>query len=228
MHEHTHTHTQSQDLGQLLSVRVKPMQKKFEMEYALDPASQNYDQQGPKHPLKKMKLSSQPVPPKTNYAIGVVREGQLHLTPLHAVCRMLPNFEHIDEQEREEAGVVIVPKEVPEVRLIERSNFLCVYALLCNRISRFCPWRLLSLHIPYTSSLLHNPPDDHLFAGQAAPGEVQSQGDGAIRSIPESDACLHEANPGSRGICRAAAAPLQQRANQRYLREPCVTLLASR
>jgi DNA-directed RNA polymerase-3 subunit RPC5 len=105
----------SQDLGQLLSVRVKPMQKKFEIEYALDPASQNYDKNGPEHPIKKMKLSSHPVPPKTNYAIGVVREGQLHLTPLHAVCRMLPNLEHIDEAELAERVPEPVKEEASDV-----------------------------------------------------------------------------------------------------------------
>lgn len=45
--------------------------------------------------MKEVKLSSAVVPPKTNYAVGVLREKQLHLTPLHAICRMRPNLEHV-------------------------------------------------------------------------------------------------------------------------------------
>jgi hypothetical protein len=29
------------------------------------------------------------------HIVGVLRQGQLHLTPLHAVCRLRPNLEHV-------------------------------------------------------------------------------------------------------------------------------------
>ena len=71
------------DVGKLSSVKVKPMQKKLEVEYDLDTNSSNYDQDNVNgangnsgsQPIKKLKLESRNVPPKTNYAIGVVREG---------------------------------------------------------------------------------------------------------------------------------------------------------
>ena len=44
-------------------------------------------------------LRSEKVPPKTHYAIGVLRGGDLHLTPLKGVLQMRPSFAHIDEND---------------------------------------------------------------------------------------------------------------------------------
>lgn len=90
------------DLGELSSVRIKPVQKKLEVEYTLNTNSRNYDPEGSvlntsQGAIKKIRFSSKPVPPKTNYAVGVVREGQLHLTPLHAVSRMYPDLDYINQ-----------------------------------------------------------------------------------------------------------------------------------
>lgn len=98
----------SNDLGQLSSVKVKPNQKKIEVEYALNTNNRNYDSEGniietTQPAIKKFKFSSKLVPPKTNYAVGVVREGQLHLTPIHAVCRMLPDLDYINQAMQQDA-----------------------------------------------------------------------------------------------------------------------------
>lgn len=90
------------DLGELSSVRIKPVQKKIEVEYNLNTNSRNYDHDGSvlntsQSAIKKIRFASKPVPPKTNYAVGVVREGQLHLTPLHAVSRMFPDLDYINQ-----------------------------------------------------------------------------------------------------------------------------------
>jgi len=88
------------DLGSLDNVRVKPKQKLVELEYSLDVTTTNYDEDRDP-PIRKFKLSSTVIPPKTNYAVGVMRDGQLHLSPLHAVCRMRPDFSYIDKEEAE-------------------------------------------------------------------------------------------------------------------------------
>jgi len=84
------------DLGKLRRVRVKPASKRVEFEYDLNVQSSNYDEDTDV-PINKFVLSSHPVPPKTNYAVGVLRGGHLHLTPISAVCRMRPSFDHLDQ-----------------------------------------------------------------------------------------------------------------------------------
>lgn len=96
----------SANLGEVSSVRVKPMQKLMEVEYDLATSSPNYDANNTtegvdQKPVTKLKLSSKSVPPKTNYTAGVVIDGALHLTPLRAVCRMLPDLTYIDQAEED-------------------------------------------------------------------------------------------------------------------------------
>ena len=106
-----------QDMGPLTGVRVKPKARMVEMEFDIDQHNGNYDEHADE-PITSFRLASTGVPPKTNYAVGVLREGllpqcascvcsvhglvwsagQLHLTPLHAVVRMRPNFEYIDNR----------------------------------------------------------------------------------------------------------------------------------
>ena len=55
----------------------------------------NYDH-GHSYPIKKLTLQAKPVPPKTNYCAGVLSNGVLHLTPIHAICRFKPSLDYID------------------------------------------------------------------------------------------------------------------------------------
>ena len=45
------------------------------------------------------KLVSSSVAPKATYAIGMVSEDELHLTPLQAVMQFRPRFDHKDEED---------------------------------------------------------------------------------------------------------------------------------
>ena len=60
--------------GELTSVRVKPRLNKIELSYELKTDSPNYDA-GSTFPIQSLKFSSQPVKPKTNYAVGIMRDG---------------------------------------------------------------------------------------------------------------------------------------------------------
>jgi len=105
------------ELGERVSMRVKPIQKKVEMEFTLEDAGVRYqngvavpnisagggrEERGRnynadhKYPVRKVTLLAKPVPPKTNYAVGVLTNGVLHLTPVHAVCRFKPSLSYID------------------------------------------------------------------------------------------------------------------------------------
>jgi len=55
-------------------VRVKPKARLVEIEYELDQNNGNFDEHADQ-PIARLKLSATPVPPKTNYAVGVLREG---------------------------------------------------------------------------------------------------------------------------------------------------------
>jgi hypothetical protein len=57
----------------------------------------NFDEHHEHSNVKTVKLSGKNVQPKTNYAVGVLSQGVLHLTPLSAVCRFRPQLNYIDE-----------------------------------------------------------------------------------------------------------------------------------
>lgn len=47
-------------------------------------------------PMRSHVLASTVVPAKTHYAVGVVRDGRLHLTPIKSVLQMRPSVRHMD------------------------------------------------------------------------------------------------------------------------------------
>ncbi|KAG1141661.1 hypothetical protein G6F37_008590 [Rhizopus arrhizus] len=47
--------------------------------------------------LDKMTLTSTTVPSQTKYAIGVIRDKELHLTPISTVVQLRPGFKYIDK-----------------------------------------------------------------------------------------------------------------------------------
>ena len=97
------------DLGPLQSVRVKPQQRRVELEYGLqqdeDDLSGHYDRHSP-HRLQRLLLAGRPVPCKTNYAIAAFSpHSGLHLTPLSATVRVKPDLQYLDVEAAEEALV---------------------------------------------------------------------------------------------------------------------------
>ncbi|KAI8083939.1 DNA-directed RNA polymerase III subunit Rpc5 [Thamnidium elegans] len=47
--------------------------------------------------LDKMTLTSIEVPNQTKYVIGVIRDGELHLTPINTTVQLRPGFKYIDK-----------------------------------------------------------------------------------------------------------------------------------
>ena len=120
------------DVGPLKAVRVKPQQKRVEIEYQIDKVDAhsvhstssapyslrssapkplvNYDTSSI-HPLDDLLLAGRPVPCKTNYAVGVWSEEDaagpaLHLTPLYSTLRLKPELTYLDDEREEEAAML--------------------------------------------------------------------------------------------------------------------------
>ncbi|XP_077528169.1 DNA-directed RNA polymerase III subunit RPC5-like [Haemaphysalis longicornis] len=89
---------------QILGVRVKPKQKKVELEYALDMDDPSYDRACAEWLAEKANWEGDGLTGCTD------KYGcELHLTPLHAVLQMRPSFQHLEpsgaETEEEEQEV---------------------------------------------------------------------------------------------------------------------------
>ena len=124
------------DVGPLKTVRVKPQQKRVELEYDIhktDPDSTNHSPTSPPHPyytrstspqppanydpsslhpIDGLLLTGRPVPCKTNYAVGVWSDNAdgtgpaLHLTPLYSTLRLKPELSYLDDEREEEAAML--------------------------------------------------------------------------------------------------------------------------
>lgn len=86
------------DASALKAVRHRKDQKTVQLEVELDTTSKSYNESS-RYPLKTSMLASTLVPAQTNQCIGVVADGKLHLTPIHAVVQMRPTLQHLDEED---------------------------------------------------------------------------------------------------------------------------------
>ncbi|CAK9210816.1 unnamed protein product [Sphagnum troendelagicum] len=93
-------------------VRVKPQQSKLEVDLVVDTTGENYDTERESHlQITKQTLTSSRVALNTNYAVGVLRRGQLHLNPIKAVVQLRPSMKYIDDadvakkKQNREAGI---------------------------------------------------------------------------------------------------------------------------
>lgn len=84
------------NLNQLKEVRFKPNHKKMEMEFEVNTRSEHFDADTGQE-YTSFCLSSTSVPVKANYAVGILRGNQLHLTPLWNMLQLRPSFQHINE-----------------------------------------------------------------------------------------------------------------------------------
>uniref|UniRef100_A0A023GC66 Putative rna polymerase c iii 37 kDa subunit n=1 Tax=Amblyomma triste TaxID=251400 RepID=A0A023GC66_AMBTT len=108
---------------QCVSARVKPKQQKVELEFALNTSDPSYDsvagrailwtnadasgsRSGDQKPFfessrmdKQILTSVKSSSPAENYAVGVLRPGELHLSPLSAIVQMMPTFPYLDQSD---------------------------------------------------------------------------------------------------------------------------------
>ncbi|XP_013381144.1 DNA-directed RNA polymerase III subunit RPC5 isoform X1 [Lingula anatina] len=104
-----------------LSARIKPKQQKVEMELSVNTRSPNYaiskgeqvalNVDGPQGVgnyyqsgmMDKQVLASEPsVISTSRYAVGVLKDGELHLTPLHGCVQLHPSFNYLDKADNRE------------------------------------------------------------------------------------------------------------------------------
>ncbi|XP_033630773.1 DNA-directed RNA polymerase III subunit RPC5-like [Asterias rubens] len=102
---------------QHLVARVKPKQKMVELEIGLDTQNSNYDKSRGEqisinvdgaNPIgnqtfqsdvmdKQVLASSSGMASTSRYAVGILKDGELHLTPLHGLAQLRPNFAYLDK-----------------------------------------------------------------------------------------------------------------------------------
>jgi len=111
------------DQSRLASVRVRPRQFHVEMQFKMDTQPTYFDENAtadPDRDVKTVSLNSAVVAQKTNYAIGIYRHGELHLTPVTAILQMRPFFPHIDAQAKSKAPTT--DDGLPTTQLQEQQN----------------------------------------------------------------------------------------------------------
>ncbi|KAM9971212.1 hypothetical protein ACTFIW_011188 [Dictyostelium discoideum] len=89
------------DMSKLEELRIKPKQQKVEMDLSIDPDSDNYNPDA-QTKTTKYTLSSTTVSHRTNYAIGLMKSNELHLTPLQSIIQLRPQFNYFDDKWQEE------------------------------------------------------------------------------------------------------------------------------
>ncbi|KAG1693243.1 hypothetical protein DVH05_023708 [Phytophthora capsici] len=93
--------------------RIKPNNQLMQLDFAVDQRSEHFDQDAEDYLKQKyLRLQSSNVPALSNYAVGVFRQGQLHLTPLTSVMQMRPSLSHIDDAVNEEEEDMEVEEKV--------------------------------------------------------------------------------------------------------------------
>nr|XP_006818447.1 PREDICTED: DNA-directed RNA polymerase III subunit RPC5-like [Saccoglossus kowalevskii] len=99
------------------NARIKPKQQQIELEFSLDTNSPNYSKsKGEQIVLnvdgmnkstgstftgdvmnKQILTSSNTAPSVSRYAAGLLKDGELHLTPLHGIVQLRPSFSYLDK-----------------------------------------------------------------------------------------------------------------------------------
>jgi len=85
----------SSDLARL-GAKIKPKQTKFVLSFGIDSGSESYDHENETH-LQTLNLSSTLVRCKSNYGVGWLKDGQMHITPIDTVLKMRPDLSYLDE-----------------------------------------------------------------------------------------------------------------------------------
>lgn len=123
---------------QCVAARVKPKQQKVELEFALNTTDPSYDsvrgeqfaanadtsssRSGDQKPFfessrmdKQILTSVKSSSAAENYAVGVLRPGELHLSPLSAIVQMMPTFPYLDQSDANARAAEAATEEEEEV-----------------------------------------------------------------------------------------------------------------
>ncbi|XP_049523823.1 DNA-directed RNA polymerase III subunit RPC5-like [Dermacentor silvarum] len=125
---------------QCVAARVKPKQHKVELEFALNTHDPSYDRlrgeqfaanadgsgdrSADQKPVFKSTMMDRQLLTSTkstssaeNYAVGILRPGELHLSPLSAIVQMMPSFPHLDQSDKK-AKAAEAEEEVDEPKAV--------------------------------------------------------------------------------------------------------------
>lgn len=120
-----------------VAARVKPKQQKLELEFALNTSDPTYDsvraeqfatnadasstRSGDQKPFfessrmdKQILTSVKSSSAAENYAVGVLRPGELHLSPLSAIVQMMPTFPYLDQSDAKARAAEAATEEEEE------------------------------------------------------------------------------------------------------------------
>ncbi|KAG9441022.1 hypothetical protein H6P81_016876 [Aristolochia fimbriata] len=79
-------------------VRLKQKQPQLEIDLEMSFEGQNYDPEILQRlKLKKQTLSSSKAPLVTGYAVGILKQNKLHLSPVHSVFQLRPSMEYLKD-----------------------------------------------------------------------------------------------------------------------------------
>ncbi|KAL0225369.1 hypothetical protein RCL1_003281 [Eukaryota sp. TZLM3-RCL] len=87
----------------MTSGKYKPQQGAVELEFDHDFPESAKDESS--HPKSASLFTALSVPTKTNMTVGVIRGGQLFITPLHHIIQFRPRFRHLTDEGEEEMDI---------------------------------------------------------------------------------------------------------------------------
>jgi DNA-directed RNA polymerase-3 subunit RPC5 len=112
------------DFGALTEVRYKREHKKMEMQFEVPTTGAHVDSEND-HGMNSLTLTSTNVPLKTNYAVGVIRGNDLHITALQNIIKFEPSMTHLEGgftgSERVIERAEKEKKEKPQAQLIQTT-----------------------------------------------------------------------------------------------------------
>ncbi|RHY27677.1 hypothetical protein DYB32_006622 [Aphanomyces invadans] len=109
----------------------KPVNSMLTLDYPVH-TEDHYNKDDDMDMPSRMTLQSSAIAPVSNYAVGVFRDGQLHLTPVTSILQMRPTMSHLDDEDEKDDNDMDVstpvaptsaaaPEEV-QVQVVKRQS----------------------------------------------------------------------------------------------------------
>ncbi|RQM22612.1 hypothetical protein B5M09_005537 [Aphanomyces astaci] len=116
-----------------VQAKYKPSNSMLSLDYPLH-TEDHYNNDDDMDIPPRLTLQSSVVAPVSNYAVGVFRDGQLHLTPVTSVLQMRPTMSHLDDDDGDDdhdmeahpapssSNVVAAAAEEVQVQVVKRQS----------------------------------------------------------------------------------------------------------
>jgi hypothetical protein len=106
-----------------VTARIKRENKILEQEHSLDIGGENYDALADEYlQIQRQTLRATHVDLPTHFAVGIMKDGDLHLTPCQNIYQMRPAFDHINVKDDDlaQGEEVDVKPELPKKKEIKK------------------------------------------------------------------------------------------------------------